>query len=187
MRNYSDTADCNRSTPDQAGASRSRKRGIAFRLLWLPRRSLTAEAVGAEKGAGGRPTWARRRRREAEADGIRRNASGGTREAGRADAIGGASPKSSESQCVDANRCRTFDMLSAVISRAARRRMTMSQMRLRQRRPDDRKHSCCITHHQRGFHAHHTIAKPPQRLVPSAVRHAAATMHATVHLDDQAD
>jgi hypothetical protein len=52
------------------------------------------------------------------------------------------------------NRCRTYDMIPLIISRPVCRQMTLSQMRLRQRGPDDRNLSSCITRHQRRLHAH---------------------------------
>jgi hypothetical protein len=51
---------------------------------------------------------------------------------------------------------------------------------LRQRGPDDRKHSCCITHHQLGFDAHDAIAKPTPLLILAAVSCPAVTVSAAV-------
>ena len=53
--------------------------------------------------------------------------------------------------------------------------MTLSQMRLLQRGPEDRKGSFRIAHHQRGIHADDAIAKPMQLLIPARVSAAHRT------------
>jgi hypothetical protein len=63
--------------------------------------------------------------------------------------------------------------------------MTLSQMRLSQRGSDDRKRSVRVAHHQCSIDPHDAIAEPPELRVPTAIRGAAAAMHATVHLHNE--